>query len=331
MYSSKIKRPKTQQTGNTPVHRWKRGKLLLLSCLLFLPTLTVADDSWYPSKYGAKDRIGALNNLSPDLVIKAAGLVTSGKVYSLAVETNESSHDNYGRFYQVKSYPMTPSEIGPNHFTANESLIITNDGLGTTIDGFAHPGIGRRYYNGATEKEVLSANLTGVRLYGMESIPPIVSRGVLIDLTTHYKVESLSAGTEFNRTEIMAVEKAQGISIRKGDVVIFHTGWLPKLWNDTQSYLDTQPGLGTDGARYLIERGVAMVGIDARTIEAHPASYKEIAPVHQELITKNGVHIIEHMDTRELHKDKVHEFLFVLGIPKLRGAVQGIINPIAIR
>ena len=59
--------------------------------------------------------------------------------------------------------------------------------------------------------------------------------------------------------------------------------------------------------------------------------YKEIAPVHQELITKNGVHIIEHMDTRELHKDKVNEFLFVLGVPKLRGAVQGIVNPIAIR
>jgi len=96
-------------------------------------------------------------------------------------------------------------------------------------------------------------------------------------------------------------------------------------------YLNKQPGLGVDGAKYLIKKGVALVGIDARTIEAHPATYKEIAPVHQELITKNGVHIIEHVDTRGLHKDKVNEFLFILGIPKLRGAVQGIINPIAIR
>ena len=66
-------------------------------------------------------------------------------------------------------------------------------------------------------------------------------------------------------------------------------------------------------------------------VERGNEEYKEIAPVHQELITKNGVHIIEHMDTRELHKDKVNEFLFVLGVPKLRGAVQGIVNPIAIR
>ena len=106
---------------------------------------------------------------------------------------------------------------------------------------------------------------------------------------------------------------------------------LPKLWSDKDTYLSKQPGLGVDGARYLIRKGVILVGIDARTIEAHPATYREIAPVHQELLTKNGVFILEHMDTRALHGDTVYEFLFVLGIPKLRGTVQGIVNPIAIR
>ena len=307
-----------------------RRTVLAVALVLFTSSLA-AEEKWYPSRYGADDRIGALNNLSPGIVLEAAGLVTRGKVYSLAVETNESSRDNYGRFYQVKSYPMTPSEIGPNGFTANESLVITNDGLGTTIDGFAHPGIGRRYYNGATEKEVLSGNLTGVKLYGMESIPPIVSRGILLDMAAYYGVDVLPAGTEFNSREIAGAAKKQGIEIKKGDVVIFHTGWLPKLWNDTQVYLDTQPGLGVDGASYLVEKEIALVGIDARTIEAHPATYEEIAPVHQLLITKNGIHIIEHMDTRALNQDGVSEFLFVLGIPKLRGAVQGIVNPIAIR
>ncbi len=304
---------------------------LLVVVLLYTPVSKATDESWFPSRHGAEDRIGALNNLSPELVVETAKLITNGKVYSLAVETNESSHDNYSRFYRVKSYPMTPSEIGPNKFTANESLIVTNDGLGTTIDGFAHPGIGRRYYNGATEKEVLSANLAGVLRYGMESIPPIVSRGILLDMAKFYELDSLSAGMEFNSSEIDGAARMQGVEIKKGDVVIFHTGWLPKLWEDTPAYLNTQPGLGVDGAHYLIEKGIALVGIDARTIEAHPATYKEIAPVHQELITKNGIHIIEHVDTRALHKDKVHEFMFVLGIPKLRGAIQGIVNPIAIK
>ena len=326
-----LKPTKTKRLRTTGSSHKRSGIFLLLCCTLFYPFVFAADANWYPSKYGPEDRIGALNNLKPEIVVEAAKLVSTGKVYSLAIETNESTHDNYSRFYQVKSYPMTPSEIGPNRFTANESLIITNDGLGTSIDGFAHPGLERRYYNGATETEVLSKNLKGVLLYGMESIPPIVSRGILLDMAAYYKVETLSEGIEFNSEEIAGAAQAQGIEIRTGDVVLFHTGWLAKLWEDTPLYLNKQPGLGVDGAQYLIAKGVALVGIDARTIEAHPATYKEIAPVHQELVTKNGVHIIEHLDTRGLHKDKVDEFLFVLGIPKLRGTVQGIINPIAIK
>lgn len=303
--------------------------LVKLVITLLMPFASVAETSWYPSRYGTGDTIGALNNLSDEIVIDAAKLIDKGKVYSLAIETNEASTDRYSRFYRVKTYPMTPVELGPNKLTANESTILTNDGLGTTIDGLGHAGIGRRYYNGVQETQVLS--LGGLLRYGMESLPPVATRGVLLDMETYYGRDSLDAGTEFNSEEIAGAAKTQGIQIRKGDVVIFHTGWLPKLWSDKDTYLSKQPGLGVDGARYLIQKGVVLVGIDARTIEAHPADYREIAPVHQELLTKNGVYILEHVDTRAIHKDKVREFLFVLGIPKLRGTVQGIVNPIAIR
>ena len=307
---------------------WTRHLVKLVIAVL-LPAATFAETSWYPSRYGPDDTIGALNNLSNEIVLNAARLIDRGKVYSLAIETNESSTDRHSRFYRVKTYPMTPVELGPNKLTANESTILTNDGLGTTIDGLGHAGMGRLYYNGATESQVLS--LGGLLRYGMEALPPIVSRGVLLDMATYYGRDSLDAGTEFNSEEIAGAAQMQSIQISKGDVVIFHTGWLPKLWSDKDTYLSKQPGLGVDGARYLIRKGVILVGIDARTIEAHPATYREIAPVHQELLTKNGVFILEHMDTRALHGDTVYEFLFVLGIPKLRGTVQGIVNPIAIR
>ena len=42
-------------------------------------------DNWYPSKYGADDTLGAINNLSPELVVKAAKLVTTGKTYALSL------------------------------------------------------------------------------------------------------------------------------------------------------------------------------------------------------------------------------------------------------
>lgn len=54
-------------------------------------------------------------------------------------------------------------------------------------------------------------------------------------------------------------------------------------------------------------------------------------PAHPELLAKNGIYILENMDVRELAADEGWEFLFVLGQPRFEGAVQAVINPVAIR
>ena len=59
-------------------------------------------------------------------------------------------------------------------------------------------------------------------------------------------------------------------------------------------------------------------------------SINEPYPGHGILIQENGIYILETMNTGELADDNVSEFLFVLGPAKVRGAVQMIINPIAI-
>ena len=82
----------------------------------------------------------------------------------------------------------------------------------------------------------------------------------------------------------------------------------------------------------LIEKDVVAVGADTWGLETVPFE-KDVGvfEIHQWLIPKNGIYILENIDTRELVKDKAWEFLFVLGPARLRGAVQMIINPIAIR
>ena len=93
-----------------------------------------------------------------------------------------------------------------------------------------------------------------------------------------------------------------------------------------------QPGIGLDAARYLAEKGVVAVGADNGGVEVIPAEDGSQAfPVHQELITRNGVYLLENVSTRELAMDNAVEFLFVLGQPRYVGAVQAVINPIAIR
>ncbi len=92
------------------------------------------------------------------------------------------------------------------------------------------------------------------------------------------------------------------------------------------------PGVGVEGAKYLAGLGVVAVGADTTAVEAIPfENPNRPFEVHQTLLAKNGVHILENMFTDELAKDGVSEFLFVLGQPKFQGAVQMTVNPIAIR
>jgi kynurenine formamidase len=159
-----------------------------------------------------------------------------------------------------------------------------------------------------------------------------VTRGVLLDMAALRGVETVPEGTAYNRAEIDAAAKRQGTEIRKGDVVIFHSGWHAVREKDPDRWWQMHPGPGVAGAQYLADLGVVAVGADSTAVEVLP-SENEARPfeVHQVLLAKNGVYILENMWTNELAADGVHEFLFVLGQPKFVGAVQMVVNPIAIR
>ena len=145
-------------------------------------------------------------------------------------------------------------------------------------------------------------------------------------------VATVPEGTAYTRAEIDAAAKRQGIEIRTGDVVLFHSGWHAMLDSDPDKWWQMHPGLGVEGAKYLASLGVVAVGADSTAVETIPFENEERPfEVHQTLLAKNGVYILENMWTRDLAADGVSEFLFVLGQPRFKGAVQMVINPIAIR
>ena len=159
----------------------------------------------------------------------------------------------------------------------------------------------------------------------------MVTRGVLMDMAAHYGVEVVKEGKAFNQDAIEAVAKKQGVEIRQGDVVIFHTGWLSLIDKDPKRYASVEPGLGKQGAQYLTSKGVVAVGADNWAVEVIPFEPGVgVFEVHQILLPMNGTYILENMNTGPLAKDKVYEFMFVLGHNKYRGAVQSMINPVAI-
>ena len=139
-------------------------------------------------------------------------------------------------------------------------------------------------------------------------------------------------GTAFNPKEIEDVAKKQGVEIRQGDVVLFHTGWLSLIGKDAKRYRPVEPGLGVEGAQ--LSRRQGRRGRWRRHLGRRGDPVREQAgvfEVHQILLPMNGIYILENMNTAELAKDKAYEFMFVLGQPRSRGAVQRMINPVAIR
>ena len=159
----------------------------------------------------------------------------------------------------------------------------------------------------------------------------MVARGVLLDMAAYFGSDVVKEGTAYNREQIDGAAKKQGIEIREGDVVIFHSGWLSLIESDPKRYGSVEPGLGKEGAMYLASKNVMAVGADTWGLEAIP--FEEgvgVFEIHQILLARNGIYILENMNTGALAKDKVYEFMFVLGHNKYKGGVQSMINPVAI-
>lgn len=312
----------------------------LLGALLLsvLPALGAADappagsgNASNPSPWGADDRLGAVNHLSPDGVVAAAGLVRTGRVYSLGQVVSEESNRGQRSYSVVVIQPGfgDGQPMFGNGLTVNDDLVIAWQGLGTRLDGLAHVGIAHRHYNGVPAKDFVRRD--GLLAFGIESIPPIVTRGVLLDIAALKGVEHLSVGTPIHDSDLQAAEKRQGLQIGRGDVVLLHTGWQPHRPRERSRTLDA-PGLSVSGARYLASKGVVMVGADTEALDVVPAEREgDYMPVHQELLVKAGVYILQDVVTSELARDGAYTFMFVLGQPKLKGAVTAIVNPIAIR
>jgi kynurenine formamidase len=288
----------------------------------------------FPSKFGPKDEVGNANHITPEKTLQAVKTVTKGKSYRLGIETNKDTPAFPPRSFSlaiVQPGQQAGGTLGPTKTTYNDDIIMGWVGIGSQLDGLGHIGIDNVYYNCNKASEFAQAG--GLTKLGIEKFPAFATRGILLDMAGYFKTDIVKEGTPFNRAEIEGAMKQQGVkSIDKGDVVLFYTGWTKLIGKDNKRYGSVEPGLGVGGAKYLAERGVAAVGADTWGLEVIPFEPNQgVFEVHQILLPMNGIYILENMNTEEMVKDKAWEFLFTLGPSRVTGAVQAIINPIAIK
>lgn len=123
----------------------------------------------------------------------------------------------------------------------------------------------------------------------------------------------------------------QGTEIRRGDIVLFRTGWQ-QVFRDQGSgaFFQSEPGIGLNAAHFLADLGVAAVGSDNYGVEVVPTENAEPSPVHRLLIRDYGVYLMELLNLDQLAADRCFEFMFVAAPLKITGGTGSPINPLAI-
>ncbi len=193
--------------------------------------------------------------------------------------------------------------------------------VGTHIDALSHFSCNGVCFGGVKAKDSYAH---GMAELGVDSVAPIVRRGVLLDIAGTESVDVLPVDYEVTPTQM---ERALKTDIRAGDVVLLRTGWA-QFFPDAKRYINNvaAPGPGLDGARWLSERKIFAAGSDTVAFERTPSPFMA---VHRHLLVESGIHLIEVLNLEELARDGVYEFVFVAAPMNIRGATGAPIRPLA--
>jgi hypothetical protein len=265
-----------------------------LITILFATGALAGDDAGcVPSNWGPDDQIGAANLVTPERTLQALKLVKQGVSHPLGIviDSNTPALPPRSLSLQVVSPGQhngrsLAGDYGWN-ITYNDDLAQLWFGIGSQIDGLGHLGEGGMYYNCNDARDFV--NLSGLNKLGTHNVPPIVARGVVVDMAKHKGVDALAAGQAISSADIRAAAAAQGIEFREGDVILIHTGWTDaKLESAPDEWISTEPGLTNEAAAWLGDQNPIAVGADTSGVEAvPPAEGDRVFYGHVELLA-NG-------------------------------------------
>lgn len=308
--------------------------------------------------WGKDDEVGALNEMTDASRLAALRLVRHGKVADLGVAYDRTSYKWPGHSpgeilsfrspEGVKRQGDLPAILNDNPMRTawHSCALFINDNVATQIDGLGHitAGDDDHWYNGFRERDW--GGDWGIRKCDATTIPPIIARGVLIDVAGAKGFDALPAHYAITPEDLQVALRRQNTQLRPGDVVLIRTGTL-RYWGDTGA--DEQglikqhdsAGINLEAAKWLVEEhGALLIGSDTSGLEyapraeekaAYRARYKTFIPVHHYLLIEQGVHIGEFHNLEELARHRVYEFCYFCTVNKIKGTVAGFaLRPVAL-
>ncbi|MFT7459542.1 MAG: kynurenine formamidase [Planctomycetota bacterium] len=294
----------------------------------------IASNEVGKSPWGAEDEIGTLNMMSADSSFEILKQIASGKLYDLGVDLFIGMPNCCAQLgatdYQIKMTQRPAQGDKKEPITYSGDTISMSTHIGTHIDTLNHFGLKGKIWNEVSTDDALG--IDGWSKSGADKYPPIVARGVLIDVAGAMEKEHLPASYVITVSDLKDALEKQDSTLQPGDVVLIRTGLIAQ-WPDSSKYrMNDQAGLGLEAAQWLVENQKAMLlGADNFGLESFPSSNKtNFAPLHTYLLGEKGVSFLEVVWLEELAKDKVYEFLFIASPLKLRGATGSPVRPLAI-
>ena len=307
---------------------------------------------WGP--WGKDDEVGSLNAMNSATIKAALGLVKEGKVYDLGVNYDAESYKWPGHNPGVIMTYRGPEgvrrqgdfkaaadlKLNPGKIAWHSCAMFISDNVATQIDGLGHitEGDDNHWYNGFKEAD-WGGNF-GIRKCDVTTIPPIVTRGIMLDIAKLRGVDALPPHYRITVNDLEGAMKEQKVALKVGDTVMIRTGTC-KFWganggDHKKVGSHDSAGIDLEAARWLVEqKGAILVGSDTSGLEWAPAPGEKaegFIPVHRYLLIQQGVHIGEFHFLEELARDRVYEFCYMCTTNKIRGTVAGFaLRPIAIR
>jgi kynurenine formamidase len=220
-----------------------------------------------------------------------------------------------------------PDSQGPR--SSASGVLTMMEHSGTHLDALSHQARDLRMFGGVAVDGAETP--AGFSRLGVETVPPLLRRGVLLDVAGNKGQVRLPPRHSIGADDLAACAAAQGVEVRAGDVLLVRTGY-GSLWRDEAAYLEAA-GVAKSGTLWAADRGVVAVGADNMAWDVPDERDPETGSTlfaHVYLLPQKGIYIIENVNLEELARDRVYAFAFV-GIPlKLQGATGSPLRPLAL-
>lgn len=292
------------------------------------------------SPWGPDDELGALNHMTRERTEAILARADGSRSYDLSIDYfvgmpsfQAAGDPSYQLFMShtpggtvVDNLNGAGSAIN-RHVCYSGDVVFMYTHTGTHIDSLNHFGVDGQIYNHFNPEEHLGSR--GWTKGGAEVIPPIVTRGVLIDVAKLHGVDCLPDSYAITVEDCAAALESARLTLQPADVAMIRTGRM-RYWPDGLQVLGNPPGLSLEAARWLTDQSIAVVAADQECVEVGPSEHDDNwLPGHCHFLAEAGVPMIELVNLEELSRDNVNEVCLIAAPIRLRGASGAPIRPIA--